>query len=421
MTANPMFHRLRVLGAFLFAGGAVTAASATGCVAACPPDVICVPGDATGGAGGTAGSDGSVGGGGSDGGGSGGESPSGSGGTGEPTYPTGEWQNVTSNLVGLDSECGNVSALGVKPDEDLLLVGIARQGIWGSRDGGQSWERMGQGDGSAVITNRTTRFIFDPSDTNTFWESGIYNDGGVYVTRDNGDTFRQLGDVTHTDLVSVDLSDPERKVLLAGGHETAGVLWKSSNGGETWDSTFQGIPDDMVCTIPQILDSSTYLVGCMSPRGAIYRSEDGGASWTEAQDYAGGGGSAPLWAKNGDLYWSSPVFNALGVGLSEDGGRTWKEAAETGFATPGTPIELPDGRIVVLGKDDAVQATDDKGKTWKPVTSKLPRYEGGESWLGVEYSVHQKAFFVWRFTCGPGNIPVHEESIMRYDFDFEAD
>jgi photosystem II stability/assembly factor-like uncharacterized protein len=209
-------------------------------------------------------------------------------------------------------------------------------------------------------------------------------------------------------------------VLLAGGHESARSLFKSIDGGQTWNDTAQGLPEDLQCTLPHILDASTYLVGCMAPRGAILRSEDGGETWTEAEDYAGGGGSAPLVARDGSIYWSSPTFAAPGVGLSEDQGVTWKSASPTGFSTPGTPVELPDGRIAVLGKDDAVQVTSDKGETWTPITAKLPHFEGGESWLAAEYSRDRNAFFVSRFTCGSGNIPVNEMSIMRYDLGLES-
>jgi photosystem II stability/assembly factor-like uncharacterized protein len=342
----------------------------------------------------------------------------GAGGTPSIEYPTGTWGNVTSNLAGLESECGYFQAVAAKPDEDRLLVGVAQHGLYESRNGGESWEPIGQGEGSAQVVNRVTRFVFDPADPNTWWESGIYNAPAVVVTHDNGDTFEALGDLTTSDVVSVDFSDPDRKLLLAGGHEAARALFKSTDGGQTWEDTAQGLPEDLQCTIPHILDADNYLVGCMAPRGAILRSRDAGATWTEIEDYQGGGGSAPLVASDGSIWWSSPVFNAPGVGLSQDGGETWKSVTAQGFSTPGTPIELPDGRIAVLGKDGAVQATSDHGETWKPITSKLEVKD--RDWLGVEYSKDRNALFVWRFTCGEAPVAVHEESIMRYDLDQDA-
>jgi photosystem II stability/assembly factor-like uncharacterized protein len=72
--------------------------------------------------------------------------------------------------------------------------------------------------------------VYDPENPNTYWESGIYNDGGVFRTDDGGATFQPLGNVTHIDAVSVDLTDPDRSTLLAGAHEQS-VLLRSGDGG----------------------------------------------------------------------------------------------------------------------------------------------------------------------------------------------
>ena len=84
--------------------------------------------------------------------------------------------------------------------------------------------------------------VYDPEHPGTFWESGIYNGGGVYKTSDNGKTFEQLGDLTHTDSVSVDFSDPQRKTLLAGPHEMNSKLYRSTDGGRTWKDIGASLP-----------------------------------------------------------------------------------------------------------------------------------------------------------------------------------
>src|SRR5450755_1204186 len=55
------------------------------------------------------------------------ENQAGSGGGGvimTAPVPTGAWINATSNLAGVQSECGNLSGLIAKPDEDLLVAGV---------------------------------------------------------------------------------------------------------------------------------------------------------------------------------------------------------------------------------------------------------------------------------------------------------
>ena len=116
----------------------------------------------------------------------------------------GNWVNVTSNLAGMASECGNMTYVSSKPSEDLVIAGVARQGLWASSDGGTSWHRLGTGAGSARIVNRTGSIVYDPAHPNVFWESGIYNSNGVYRSDDDGTTFSALGTIGHIDSVSVD-------------------------------------------------------------------------------------------------------------------------------------------------------------------------------------------------------------------------
>ncbi|HEX4474266.1 MAG TPA: hypothetical protein VH142_04260, partial [Polyangiaceae bacterium] len=167
---------------------------------------------------------------------------SGGAGGGSPPTPTGGWTNVTANLANMASECGNLSHLSAKPDEDELIAGIAQKGLWASTDGGGSWHQIGAGAGSDTITNRTSSLLFDPDHPDQYWESGIYNAGGVYLTTDDGATFHALGTVHHDDLISVDFTDPARKTMLAGGHEQTQTLYRSTDGGATWDNVGTNLP-----------------------------------------------------------------------------------------------------------------------------------------------------------------------------------
>ena len=143
--------------------------------------------------------------------------------------PQAKWENVTGNLAGMASECGNLGRVSSHPTIDMLLVGVAKKGLFSSTDGGVSWQPLGTT--GASITNRISYVAYDPAAPMTFWESGIYNGGGVYKTTDNGASFVQVGSVTHSDSVSVNFSDPARMLLLAGSHEQAQKLFRSLDGG----------------------------------------------------------------------------------------------------------------------------------------------------------------------------------------------
>src|SRR5579859_5959557 len=58
------------------------------------------------------------------------------------------WVAATANLAGLPSECGNMSLMSARPDRDMLIAGVAQQGLWASQNGSAAWTRLGQGTGS---------------------------------------------------------------------------------------------------------------------------------------------------------------------------------------------------------------------------------------------------------------------------------
>jgi photosystem II stability/assembly factor-like uncharacterized protein len=321
--------------------------------------------------------------------------------------------NVTSNLAKMASECGNLGLVSADPSSDLVIAGVAQKGLWGTRDGGKTWTSLGTGAGSSPITNRISAVVWDPDHAGTFWESGIYNGGGVYKSTDDGTTFARLGSVFHDDSVSVDLSDPARKTMLAGAHEATQKLNRSVDGGATWNDIGATLSAGAgFCTATAVLDANTYLVGCNS--GGIYRTTNGGGSWNQVSTR--GVLPQPLIASNKTIYWSGAQG---GVMKSTDQGQTFTEIANGSTASaaqaPTTLTELPDGRIVVVGKDH-LQATADGGQTWKPIGDPLPFAGGGFSGAsGVTYSAKTKTFFVWHWDCSANVLP---DAIAAMGFDY---
>lgn len=339
--------------------------------------------------------------------GAGGTSSIGSGGE----EPQGEWQNETFNLADLESECGNVPYLVAKPGVDLLIVSVAQHGLLTKASDGDEWVKLGQGEGSAVITNRGQNIAFDPDDPNVFWESGIYNDWGVYRTDDGGDTFIDLG-LRHNDYVSVDFTDPQRRTLLASVHETPGNLQYSDNGGMTWSDIGRNFPDEAhMCSWPVVLDATTFLLGCGTfggSAGGIFRSTDTGGSWEQVSSHPAFPG--PLFASDGSQYWSGEQH--AGIVRSDDQGETFEGPFGGGELTEITPVELPDGRIAALG-DRRIVLSSDRGVSWRVVTTELPFRPNG-----IVYSAPGRKFYAHHWTC---EAKVADDAVLSYAFDYEAE
>jgi photosystem II stability/assembly factor-like uncharacterized protein len=324
--------------------------------------------------------------------------------------PSADWINATGNLANLQSECGNLTLLSAVPGSERILAGVAKVGLYESSDRGQHWEKLGTGAGSAVIENRPGSIVYDPEDPSTFWESGIYNGPGVFKTTDGGETFEQLGDISHNDVVSVDFTDPERKTLLVGGHEQKQTLYLSRDGGESFEQIGMSLPaGSHFSSTPLVLDENTFLVGsCGYGDGecGVYRSTDGGMEWARASDLAAA--ARPLWASDGSIYW--PLIYDSGLALSTNDGASFTQASD-GVLTA-HPVELPDGRILAV-RGDHVAVSADQGESFAPIGETLPFKAAG-----VIYSVAQRTLFVWQWDCGDIVLP---NAIASAGFDYEAD
>jgi photosystem II stability/assembly factor-like uncharacterized protein len=180
----------------------------------------------------------------------------------------------------------------------------------------------------------------------------------------------------------------------------------------SWSAIGDTLPVETgVCPNPLILDTSTYLLGCNSYAGGqkgIWRSTDAGDSWTQVSDI--GGGTLPLRATDGSIYWVGE--GADGIVRSDDQGETWTDAFARGQSAPANATELPDGRIAALAQNRIV-VSDDQGESWKIVTVDAPFQPNG-----IAYSAASKSFYAWHWTC---EAQVPENAVMAYAFDYESE
>jgi hypothetical protein len=314
------------------------------------------------------------------------------------------WVNVTGNLAGMPSECGNLTLVSSIPGANAVTAGVAARGLW-TNSTGATWVALGSGAGSDTMVHRPSWIAYDPTDARIFWESGIYNGGGAYKTSDGGSTFHRLGSITHNDFISVDFSDPNRRTLLAGGHEQSRTVYRSVDGGQTWTNIGATIPaNTKFNSNPIFIDAQTYVVdaqGWGSGTGGLFRTTNGGASWqqvtTMEPSYP-----PPLVASNGAIYWPSGST----LLKSTDAGVTWTRVG--GGLQNIHPIELPGGRLASVGGNSIVMSSDG-GTTWQPIGATLPYAPAG-----LVYSVNRRAFFIWHWDCGSVVLP---DAIMMLDLD----
>jgi photosystem II stability/assembly factor-like uncharacterized protein len=320
--------------------------------------------------------------------------------------PAATWVNVTGNMANMPSQCGNLTMLSPVPGSNTVIAGVALHGLW-ANSSGSTWTQMGDGAGSDTIINRPSWIAYDPANPSVFWESGIYNGGGVYKTTDSGNTFHQLGSISHIDYVSVDFGDPNRQTLLAGGHEQPQTVYKSIDGGQNWTDIGSNLPAGTnFSSDPLIINSQTYVVSTEASWGSgslgVYRTTNGGSSWQQVS--TAGPVGPPLVASNGTIYWSANG----GLLKSTDSGMTWTQVGSNLQTVH--PIEVSNGMLVSVGANNLVISAD-RGSTWSPIGAALPFTPAG-----LIYSPGRNAFFIWHWDCGGVVLP---DAVMSLDYDFQ--
>jgi photosystem II stability/assembly factor-like uncharacterized protein len=306
--------------------------------------------------------------------------------------PSAAWTNVTGMLAGLESECGNLTLVAADPCKQRVIAGVAKRGLYATSDRGATWSKLSSAAGSANIVHRPSSIVFDPEHHDVIYESGIYGSfsDGVYKSEDGGASFKQLGNIGHIDLVSVDFSDSARKTLLAGAHETKQKLFLSTDGGASFSDIGPKLPaGSHFSSAPLVLDAKRFLLGaCGWGDGTcgVFASADAGQNWKQTSSESPAG--QPLVTRDMQLVW--PTIWGSGAIVSADLGQSWTKVSGP---HAGSPVELPDGRLVAVGNDH-LMASSDHGKSWTNLGEPLPYPPAG-----MTYSPSQRAFFIWRNDC----------------------
>ena len=262
-------------------------------------------------------------------------------------------------------------------------------GLYRSRDGGASWERVGLEDSEHIGT-----IAIDPRDSQVVYvaaQGPLWSaDGqrGVYKTTDGGTTWAQVlagsNEWTGANEVHVDPRDPD--VVYASMHQrlrTVAALvnggpgsgiYKSTDAGITWSELTRGLPDEDLGKIglalsPQDPSVIYATVELAHRKGGFFRSTDAGESWERRNDVVAGG-TGPHYYQE---LWASPhsegrVYQA-GVRLmvTEDGGATMRPVGEEAKHVDNHAVAFHPDRPdwLLVGCDGGLYESHDLGATWR--------------------------------------------------------
>jgi photosystem II stability/assembly factor-like uncharacterized protein len=169
-------------------------------------------------------------------------------------------------------------------------------GVYRSLDGGTTWRHMGLRE-----TQTIGRIVIDPRDPNVVFVAaaghlwGPNEQRGLYRTKDAGKTWQKvLGVDENTGAVDVAIDRDGRTVLAAtyqrrrrawgfAGGGPGSALWRSLDGGDTWERLTNGLPTGNTGRIGiDISKSDPNIVFAVieNKNGGVFRSADRGTTWT---------------------------------------------------------------------------------------------------------------------------------------------
>lgn len=258
-------------------------------------------------------------------------------------------------------------------------------GVYKSEDGGKSFKNMG-----LKTSEHIGNIIIHPTNPNIVWVASygpLWSAGGergVYKTIDGGENWSQVLSISENTGISEIAIDPRNPdVLYAaahqrrrhvftyidGGPETA--LYKSIDGGKTWNKLTNGLPSGEVGRIgiavsPANPDYIYAIVKASGKKGGFFRSTDRGASFSKMSSYQTSGNYYQEIMC--DPYDKDKVFSMnTWLHHTEDGGKTFKQTGENFKHVDNHAIWIDPNNTDhwIVGCDGGLYETFNHAKNWQ--------------------------------------------------------
>lgn len=270
----------------------------------------------------------------------------------------------------------------IRPDIEI------GDGVYKSADAGKTWSHMG-----LDRTGRIGRIAIDPRNPSIVFVAalghcyGPQQERGVFRTRDGGKTWERVLFVDeNTGAVDVTIDPEDPRVVFAAAWQLVIHPWFTENGGPgsgiymsrdggtTWTRLAgHGLPSAPLGRIGlAIAPSNTKRIYALietEDQGSLWRSGDGGGSWTVASrdpTINQGGGPARYFSRLG-VHPNNPdelYFLTKYAYLSLDGGATTK-------IVPGLAIDHHDvwfdplnGNRIIIANDRYINISTTRGRSW---------------------------------------------------------
>jgi photosystem II stability/assembly factor-like uncharacterized protein len=300
------------------------------------------------------------------------------------------WHNVSDGFF----DVGAIGAIAVAPsDPKVIYVGTGEasirgqttspgDGVYKSTDAGKTWVHLGLAD-----TLHIAAIVVDPSNPDIVYVAAQGNpwvasrDRGVYRSHDGGKTWSQalfVNPTTGAHDLSMDPKNPQVLYAALWDHQRlpwtirsggpGSGLWKSTDGGGSWQRLRQGLPDLMGNTGVSVspVDPDRVYAMIEAVHGGVFRSDDAGRTWRRSNRDPGMRDRGWYYTRiYADPQQRDTVYVlSNSVVKSTDGGTTFQEIANPHGDNHDLWINPRNDSIMVEGNDGGGTVTLDGGKSW---------------------------------------------------------
>ncbi len=277
---------------------------------------------------------------------------------------------------------GEMTSIVMNPEnKDVLFVGTRSAGVFKTKNGGQTWSSANNG-----LTFYPIRCLtMDPGNPEIIY-AGTDNNG-IWKTTNGGDSWTKTTYPGSLIVFNILINPQNPEIIFAGSAGglalSIGNIYKSSDGGETWEVKDNGLPyannSDytngifsfaMEFSNPETLYAGTNYIG-------VYRTTDGGENWASFSDSIVGRDQTPDFLPSIIAMASNP-FKPGQPGALLDGryyffnGNYWQKVDNEYAPLVGEAIHP--GKLYYLSEDSTVIYTNrsyssDAGQNWEDLVT----------------------------------------------------